>query len=68
MITFPRLGVQQGRDLLDEILNNGIRAPVDLQSRRDSVCLDIRDDGPRQGLDLLRLLRCPHRRAELPSD
>lgn len=65
MPSFPSSRVQQRGDILEQILNNGLRALFDLQPRRDGVRLDPRDNGPGRGLDVLRLLRRPHGRAEL---
>lgn len=59
------LAVQQRRDLLAEVFNNGIRTTLDLQTGRNGMQLDVRDDRPGNLVDLLGLLLGPHRGTEL---
>jgi len=54
------LAVQQRGHLLAEILDNSIRATLDLQTLGDSVQLDVRVDRPGDAVDLLGLLFGPH--------
>lgn len=57
--------VQQRGDIREKILDNALRALPLLQPGRDGVRLDSGNNGPGRGLDVLRLLRRPHGRAEL---
>lgn len=59
------LAVQQRGHLLAEVLDNGIRSPLNLQTLGDRVQPDTRIDRAGDILDLLGLLGRPHRGTEL---